>query len=235
MQCVPRRPLSERASMNRWIIFGIAGAGGLLLSLSLLVNDHVLENALDHFYHEDGFFEYLSAILWVCGSVFMFLAASKLIGRKRRFVVASPGYRLVGWSYVAIGSAFLFIGMEEISWGQRLLGLEVPAYWRSINRQSELNLHNLLDSARLLHILCVVPAILTMISVWLELRQSPPRFFNMLLPNSDLIVLGMLLGLIAMTLGIGPRTDELLEEMAALFAFCYSCSVLTNVREFGYP
>jgi hypothetical protein len=32
---------------------------------------------------------------------------------------------------------------EEISWGQRIFGIETPAFIADANRQSELNFHNL--------------------------------------------------------------------------------------------
>ena len=37
---------------------------------------------------------------------------------------------------------FLFVGLEEISWGQRILGVETPNFF-SDNVQSETNVHNL--------------------------------------------------------------------------------------------
>ena len=42
-----------------------------------------------------------------------------------------------------MGLLFLFGLGEEISWGQRLLGLESPAFFQQYNTQMELNLHNL--------------------------------------------------------------------------------------------
>lgn len=53
--------------------------------------------------------------------------------------------------------------MEEISWGQRLLGYRPPAYFLENNAQQELNLHNLGDNAggkafRKLALVCVLVA-----------------------------------------------------------------------------
>jgi hypothetical protein len=38
----------------------------------------------------------------------------------------------------------LFGAMEEISWGQRILGIESPGWFLKHNKQGEMNLHNLL-------------------------------------------------------------------------------------------
>jgi len=52
--------------------------------------------------------------------------------------------------YLVAVAAFLF-GMEEMSWGQRILGVETPAVFVEKNVQEELNLHNFL-SPRTIHL-----------------------------------------------------------------------------------
>lgn len=49
----------------------------------------------------------------------------------------------VGCVYVLLALAFLGVGMEEVSWGQRWLGFDTPGWLRSVNRQGEINLHNI--------------------------------------------------------------------------------------------
>ena len=44
---------------------------------------------------------------------------------------------------ILVGLFCLFLAGEEISWGQRLLGLSTPVYLMEYNHQQELNLHNL--------------------------------------------------------------------------------------------
>jgi hypothetical protein len=39
--------------------------------------------------------------------------------------------------------AFFFVAGEELSWGQRIFGLETTEYFKENNAQAELNLHNL--------------------------------------------------------------------------------------------
>lgn len=48
----------------------------------------------------------------------------------------------VVWYYAALGAGLIFIGMEEIAWGQQFLGFASPEAWRSINVQGETTLHN---------------------------------------------------------------------------------------------
>lgn len=46
--------------------------------------------------------------------------------------------------FILLGLACFYVAMEEISWGQRIFGLESPALFREKNLQGELNLHNFL-------------------------------------------------------------------------------------------
>jgi len=82
---------------------------------------------------EDGVFENLTAVFYVSGSLFC------LIGfftshRRSPWLVK---YSLLGWT-----ALLFFLGMEEISWGQRVLGVETPEFIASRNLQNETNLHN---------------------------------------------------------------------------------------------
>ena len=44
--------------------------------------------------------------------------------------------------YLLFALFFFFFAMEEISWGQQLLGFSTPEFWRVRNAQDELTLHN---------------------------------------------------------------------------------------------
>ncbi|MGZ8954994.1 MAG: hypothetical protein ACXW0Q_09990 [Methylovulum sp.] len=50
---------------------------------------------------------------------------------------------LVFGFYIAFSLALIFVGMEEIAWGQQFFGFDTPSAWLSINMQGETTLHNL--------------------------------------------------------------------------------------------
>ena len=82
---------------------------------------------------EDGVFENLTAVFYISGSLFCLIG---FFASHRR----SPWpvkYSLLGWA-----ALFFFLGMEEISWGQRIFGVETPEFLASRNLQKETNLHN---------------------------------------------------------------------------------------------
>ena len=83
---------------------------------------------------EDGPFEYLTAISYLTASVFFVLS-----WRASRFL----GNRFVSFGFLAAAVLFFLIFGEEISWGQRILGVATPEGIAEANRQGELTLHNL--------------------------------------------------------------------------------------------
>ncbi len=48
------------------------------------------------------------------------------------------------WFALLVGAYCLLIGLEEISWGQRIIGYRPPAFFLEGNYQQEFNLHNVL-------------------------------------------------------------------------------------------
>lgn len=84
------------------------------------------------FAEEDGPIEMTTAVLYLAAAWVNLRLAARFAG--------------VAWTRLALlGLAALFfvVGMEEISWGQRLLGFTTPEALDTLNVQSEFNLHNL--------------------------------------------------------------------------------------------
>ncbi|WP_104664861.1 hypothetical protein [Ensifer adhaerens] len=120
---------------------------------------------------EDGLVEWLSALLIFAASGF-FAAVS--VGQIR---AARSGEGRAAW--IAAGFAallafvFFVIGMEEISWMQRVFGIATPDGLLALNKQQELNLHNI--STGLSELLYYTGSffLLTLAPfIWLYLRKS---------------------------------------------------------------
>jgi len=83
---------------------------------------------------EDGWVEYLTTFfLFVC-SIFFAVNSIKSIQKKNTKQIVFN---------VIMFLMFIFGTGEEISWGQRLLGVESSDYFREKNIQQEINFHNL--------------------------------------------------------------------------------------------
>ena len=76
---------------------------------------------------EDGLFEYLTALFFLGSSIFFMRA---YISHKN-------------WFFIVLATLMFFGAGEEISWGQRILGLSTPDVLNRINVQGELTLHNI--------------------------------------------------------------------------------------------
>lgn len=83
---------------------------------------------------EDGLIENAQVVVLV-GVVIFAAALAVRLGRQGRRSAA------VIYAVLAVGA--LFVAIEEISWGQRILGLTTPEALDVINRQGELNVHNI--------------------------------------------------------------------------------------------
>jgi lipopolysaccharide exporter len=132
-----RRPLVSRegtsgtgASRMRWIVAALA-AFTVLLYVTLLLGDA----AFTWLIREEHPVELLGALALLAAGVICLIAW--------RRVGADPAWPpLRRLSLLAVGVLFLFAFGEEISWGQRILGIGTPEPLKEANRQDELNLHN---------------------------------------------------------------------------------------------
>lgn len=82
---------------------------------------------------EDHLFEYWTAALYLAAALICAFGASIAGG-----VSAKTRYWLIGW-----GILFLLIALAELSWGQRIFGVDTPGFLLSRNLQKETNIHNL--------------------------------------------------------------------------------------------
>lgn len=112
---------------------------GLAVILGILVYGLVLlhrdQEAFLVWIREDGLVEWLTfgELLIMC--VFSFIM-SCVFGQS-----GSGNAAKRVWLFLAF--LFLFGAMEEISWGQRILGIESPEWFLKHNAQGEINVHNL--------------------------------------------------------------------------------------------
>ncbi|MGH7380697.1 MAG: tetratricopeptide repeat protein [Candidatus Methylomirabilales bacterium] len=116
---------------------------------------------------EDYWGEYASFVSWAMASCFLAWLLFK-----------NPGFRKPGFVLLALGT--FFVAMEEISWGQRIVGLSSPTWFAKYNLQGETNLHNLggFPEYSLLGFALLVWSILLALLArkWRRLRQWCDKF-----------------------------------------------------------
>jgi hypothetical protein len=90
---------------------------------------------------EDGTVEWLTVVGLMLGCIVSFSRFFKLIG-KRNWWFLTVTFVLAIMLFFASG--------EEISWGQRILGIKSPEFFQKNNAQHETNIHNLIvDNVKL--------------------------------------------------------------------------------------
>jgi hypothetical protein len=89
----------------------------------------------EQYVQEDGIAEWLTVAGLVLGSFVCISRFARLrTTRSRWFLFVT----------ICLGLFLFFAAGEEISWGQRILGLTTPEYFQQHNAQKETNLHNLI-------------------------------------------------------------------------------------------
>jgi lipopolysaccharide exporter len=124
------RTLGTGQCRMRWVVAALA-TFTVLLYLTLLLGNA----AFTWLIREEHPVELLGAVALLAAGVIC------LISWRR--VAEDPTWpRLRRLSLLGLGVLFLFAFGEEISWGQRILGIGTPESLGEANRQDELNLHN---------------------------------------------------------------------------------------------
>jgi hypothetical protein len=133
-----RRALREEAS-DRWHVpGGIAEAlfvVPLLGALALIALGAISRDSFVRLTSEDGPIEWLEVAAWAIAVPCAAAMSWHLWRHDRR--------RLPALMYALLVLGGLFVLGEEISWGQRLLGIDTPPAIASRNNQGETTIHNL--------------------------------------------------------------------------------------------
>jgi len=116
----------------------------LLIAYGLYLGHLVGENEFWHYVREDGPAEWLTTL---------FLFACSFIGVYRAYKFRKLKKPLWMLTWGAMAFLFFFAAGEEISWGQRIFGIESSEFFLENNKQAETNLHNLIVGGQNINIL----------------------------------------------------------------------------------
>lgn len=168
---------------------------------------------------EDGPLEMATALL--------FLLAGLQVGIRAYFFQT----RRNPW-YLLIAVLLLFVGFEEISWGQRIFGWTTPEWLSGLNVQGETNFHNLVRNTYLNQIFVLgLGSILILESQLRTKMLSMPSMVQLAqtIPGEKYILMGLIFLILSVN-SFQPLGNEVIEEVLALFAFSYSFSVPTPAK-----
>ena len=168
---------------------------------------------------EDGFVENLTAI-------FLFLCSIACLYRV--FEYRKMNKPLWIFTYVALTILFFFAAGEEISWGQRIFGIQSSEFFLEHNKQAETNLHNMIVNGKNLNrLIFAAPMfiVLTIYFVFLRLMVAKIPFvhnladrFRVPLPRNQHIAVVVIATLMILTLKM-VKVSELHELSFAMIFF----------------
>lgn len=172
-------------------------------------------------FDEDGFFENATAILLFIASILFILSTYAIfkVGGSRFYVLL----------YLLFAFMLFTSSMEEISWGQRIFGIETPEMLKTVNYQGELNIHNLFNPffGYIYFGLGVVMSVGLIATIMFRKNFQEPAILA-LLPKRRYFYLSIFFFAIA-------SYSELFEIIEALFLFNYSIDVRNNLKTHAPP
>ncbi|MDB5253243.1 MAG: hypothetical protein JWP27_2412 [Flaviaesturariibacter sp.] len=195
----------------------------LLVGLSIIAGYILLfidVSLFERFTVEDGLVEWLTVFGLLLGSFTCF----------RRVVTLRRSRPTIFLIFLILMGLVLFFGAgEEVSWGQRLFGIQSPEYFKEHNAQGETNIHNLLvDGVKLNRIiftvlLAIVLGIYILLVPFLYKRKNWMRrlvdHFGVPLPQPYQILAFLLMFLLVQLIPHMGKRDEISEEGTALFLY----------------
>jgi len=133
-------------------------------SLTLLA--FVAPTIFIHQFREDGPFEIGSAIFYFAAAFACVLLATR-----------ADGHRFLRLWLGLLALLFVFVGGEEISWGQRMFGFATPEKLEVVNVQGEFTLHNVYSNSLFVYPGLAVTALLLFVAPLLRARSKRARQF----------------------------------------------------------
>lgn len=174
----------------------------------------IYDSSVDSYLHvlrEDGPAEWATALMaWLAGLLTLYHAL-------RTWQTT----RTIHWFALGFGLACLLIGFEEISWGQRLFGVETPDTIARYNTKDEINLHNMfpfLTGVRTRYIYSVIVLfygiMMPLLSLAAPVRRAYDRY-DVIVPGVSLVPLFFVAGLLAFFDQPTGEEEELAEMLIA--------------------
>lgn len=213
--------------LNRWLMIFVLLFGCVVFIISLF-DVYTYKKLIN----EDHFVEYASAVSWF----FAALALTVSLNMEKRMK------HFKRWMYLALIAFFIVCGGEEISWGQRLLGITPAEAVQKINKQHEINLHNIGSISIYANLFFLVTLVFFVGIPWV-LNRFPQlnnylRYYNAPVFNPFVtkiygigLIFWILIGIRFGTLGFWPLSlwgyytqmdDEIFEFMAAYSFFSFA-------------
>ena len=221
--------------------FFLAISGVLAFSLLAHWTLTVFED-VDWLEGEDGVSEWWSVVTYAVSAVMAAFTAGLL----RRL-----GHPRLGALYVALALVFVFGALEEVSWGQRLLGWSTPEVLGRVNEQGETSIHNVTSFNEVMYTVLFLGSALALAGAVIRavlhhhrrvsttdfllpsLVLSPALLMILIWRAGDLLYPANIPRLVLTYFDLGPQGSEIPEVLLGLCLLLFTFSNLRRVMAMG--
>lgn len=169
---------------------------------------------------EDGPVEWFTVFMLLCSLVLCASRVVKLAGKRNGLFIMT---------YCILSLFFFFGAGEEISWGQRIFGIESGEFFAQNNAQRETNLHNLVVGETKINKLIFGTGISLVLFTYVVIltpmytRNQPVRrfliHFGVPIPKSYHIVAYIVLLSVVQLIMTASRRGEMIEVVGSIIVF----------------
>ena len=191
----------------------------IFIAYSLYLRYFVGTESYLEFVREDGPVEYLTVFLLL----FSCLACLYRVFQYRK--MKKPLWLL---TWIVLAFLFFFAAGDEISWGQRIFGIESGEFFQQHNKQAETNIHNLVVKghslntvifSRLMFVVLIIYFLFSRLMVWkIPLIRNLVNKFQIPLPKKQHIIMMVVATLMILLIQL-IRDSELHELSFAMIFF----------------
>ncbi|MCG2461187.1 hypothetical protein K8352_10545 [Flavobacteriaceae bacterium F89] len=206
-----REPIIKYVSNNLFFVSAL----GIFVTIYIVARFFFYKEIFAFLFFEDGLFENATAVFFILAFVFFLAIAvkSSIKNNHTRFVV------------ILLALFSFFVGMEEISWGQRLFNIETPEYLQERNYQEELTVHNLISARYYTYLYFVISVCFL---IFFAFSNSKYKSFlgvkKEYLPSKKFLGIALLLPLIAFA------DREYFEFVLSFIFFIYAFQLFKKTR-----
>lgn len=209
----------ETKKLISWVEILVSSALLIFIAYGLYLGFVLGQDRFLGYVQEDGFIENLTALfLFLCSIVCLF----------RVFEYRKMKKSLWVFTYAALAVLFFFAAGEEISWGQRIFGIESNEFFLEHNKQAETNLHNMIVKGKNLNkLIFAAPMFIVLTLYFVFLRLMVARIpsvsnlaerFRVPLPRNLHIIVVVIATLMVLSLDM-VKISELHEVSFAMVFF----------------
>jgi dihydroflavonol-4-reductase len=201
------------------VLIAATGAGLALILLWRL--QHRLGPFALGLFEKEGPFELLTFGLEVLGAAWCVSTVWRLTQQ------SDTGGRAVRLVFGALGAILFLVAMEEINWGQTLIGFRTPEAWAAINYQQETSIHNLVDKTVLTRAWKAISVLfgVSVLALAAIRARAPESVIGRIAPHPALVPLAL-----CVTFAGLRQHPEMVELLLSVFFAFYTYRIWSMAR-----